>query len=83
MKKTLIVILVTALVAVSASILRADDHLDDAYYWDGPTHRTLSKTVQTGSTKKQQPVQTSTPQKVEKVSIISANDTVVKAVIRR
>lgn len=97
MKKILIVLVITAMATLVGANLWADDHLDDAYYWDGPTRRAAQKMEQTAPQKsrntastrvvtspKQQPAQTvKTTQNVDKVSIISANDTVVKAVIRR
>ncbi len=79
MKKHLLYLL-PLLFLLALSPLWADDYVDDAYYWEGSQPQVV---VTTNTKVRVQQTDTLQNTKQQKVQIIQANDTVVKAVIRR
>ena len=87
-------VILTVLCTAVATYTAADDYVDDAYYWYASTPKNTDakqkdKTAQQEVKTKRQKTEVTpqAPKKTEQqnqgVSIIQANDTVVKAVIRR
>ena len=87
-KHTLLIAAILGAVLIGTS-LYADDYVDDAYYWEEteivtpqPTTPPSVDTTRIAPQGNRRATQ-SIPRQAERVRIVSANDTVVKAIIRR